>query len=186
MFVGDNVEQIDAGTVIEVAEAVRHPDYDDTELKNDLTVLILAKDADVKPRPLAEEGVLEDAQTVRLAGYGNTDVDSMGGYGIRRMVDVPLASNDPTFGADPETEFVAGAPFLDRDSCNGDSGGPAYVLSGDRWYLVGATSRATESASGGAVTVASTRACAAFGEWITIGSRRALGLTRARRGKRWR
>ena len=43
------------------------------------------------------------------------------------MVDVPLASNDPKYGADAETEFVAGAPFLDRDSCNGDSGGPAYV-----------------------------------------------------------
>ena len=134
---GDNVEQPDAGKVIEVEEAVRHPDYDDTDLKNDLSVLVLAEDADVTPRPLVGEGVLEDAHTVRLAGYGNTDVDSMGGYGIRRMVDVPLASNDPAFGADPETEFVAGAPFLDRDSCNGDSGGPAYVRSGDSWYRGG-------------------------------------------------
>ncbi len=146
VFVGDNVEQLDAGTVIEVADAVRHPDYDDDSLTSDLSVLILAEDAEVKPRPLAEEGVLEAAQTVRLAGYGNTDVDSMGGYGLRRMVDVPLASNDPKFGADADTEFVAGAPFLDRDSCNGDSGGPAYVRAGDDWYLVGATSRATESA----------------------------------------
>ncbi len=166
VFVGDNVEQLDAGTVIEVADAVRHPDYDDAALTNDLTVLILAKDADVKPRPIAEDGALEAAQTVRLAGYGNTDVDSMGGYGLRRMVDVPLASNDPKFGADADTEFVAGAPFLDRDSCNGDSGGPAYVLSGDHWYLVGATSRATDSAirrcgDGGIYT-----RVRAFDEWI--------------------
>ena len=166
VFVGDNVEQLDAGKVIEVEEAVRHPDYDDTDLKNDLSVLVLAEDADVTPRALVGEGVLEDAHTVRLAGYGNTDVDSMGGYGIRRMVDVPLASNDPAFGADPETEFVAGAPFLDRDSCNGDSGGPAYVRSGDSWYLVGATSRATDSAirrcgDGGIYT-----RVLAFDEWI--------------------
>ena len=146
VFVGDNVEQLGAGTVIEVADAVRHPEYDTPSWTHDLAVLILAEDAEVKPRPIAEEDALEAAQTVRLAGYGNTDVDSIGGYGLRRMVDVPLASNDPKYGADAETEFVAGAPFLDRDSCNGDSGGPAYVLSGDHWYLVGATSRATASA----------------------------------------
>lgn len=146
IFVGDNVEQPEAGTIIEVADAVRHPDYDNAPFANDLSVLILAADADVPPRPLADEGILEAAHTVRLAGYGNTDVDSMGGYGIRRLVDVPLASNDPKFGADPATEFVAGAPFLDRDSCNGDSGGPAYLHAGDAWYLAGATSRATNSA----------------------------------------
>jgi secreted trypsin-like serine protease len=89
--------------------------------------------------------MLEGAGTVRLAGYGNTDVFSSGGYGIRRMVDVPLASDDPKYGADVTTEFVAGAPFLDRDSCNGDSGGPAYVHAQGGWYLVGATSRATAS-----------------------------------------
>lgn len=146
VFVGDDVSKPDDGKVIAVDEAVRHPDYDDDTLSNDLSVLILAEDADLAPRPLAEDGVLEEAQTVRLAGYGNTDPDSTGGYGIRRMVDVPLASNDPAFGADSATEFVAGAPFLDRDSCNGDSGGPAYVKSGADWYLVGATSRATDSA----------------------------------------
>jgi secreted trypsin-like serine protease len=145
VFVGDNVEHLEAGTVIEVADAVRHPEYDTPNLTHDLTVLILANDAEVKPRPIADEDTLEAAQTVRLAGYGNTDVDSSGGYGVRRMVDVPLASNDPKYGADAKTEFVAGAPFLDRDSCNGDSGGPAYVLSEDHWHLVGATSRATES-----------------------------------------
>jgi hypothetical protein len=146
VFVGDDVDKLDEGTVIEVTDAVRHPEYDDDTLANDLSVLILAADAEVTPRPLAPEDALEGAQSVRLAGYGNTDVDSTGGYGIRRMVDVPLASNDPGFGANPDTEFVAGAPFLDRDSCNGDSGGPAYVMSGREWYLVGATSRATDSA----------------------------------------
>ena len=108
-------------------------------------MLILAEEASVEPRPLAEDGMLDGAHSVRLAGFGNTDVFSTGGYGIRRMVDVPLASNDPQFGADAATEFVAGAPFLDRDSCNGDSGGPAYVQADGEWFLVGATSRATAS-----------------------------------------
>ena len=46
---------------------------------------------------------------------------------------------------DPELEFVAGQPFLDRDSCSGDSGGPAYVAADGDWLLAGATSRATSS-----------------------------------------
>jgi hypothetical protein len=143
---GDDVEQVDAGTVIGVADAVRHPDYSDEPWANDLCVLILDEDADVEPRELADDATLEDARTVRLAGYGNTDVDSSGGYGVRRMVDVPLAGRDSAYGAEFDKEFVAGAPFLDKDSCNGDSGGPAYVRQGDGWYLIGATSRATESA----------------------------------------
>lgn len=146
IFIGDDVEQLDDGTVIGVADAVRHPDWTDDPLANDLDVLILDEDADVEPRLLADDAALEDAHTVRLAGYGNTDVDSSGGYGVRRMVDVPLAGQDPAYGADFDKEFVAGAPFLDKDSCNGDSGGPAYVRQGDSWCLIGATSRATASA----------------------------------------
>jgi hypothetical protein len=146
VFVGDDVRAPAEGREISVEHAVRHPDYDDNPMANDLCVLILAEDAGVEPRPLAGSGMLEAAGSVRLAGYGNTDVFSSGGYGIRRVVDVPLASDDPKFGSDAVKEFVAGAPFLDRDSCNGDSGGPAYVEAGGSWYLAGATSRATASA----------------------------------------
>ena len=77
------------------------------------------------------------------------------------MVDVPLASNDPRFGAHVEYEFVAGAPFLDRDSCNGDSGGPAYVKADGAWYFVGATSRATAS---------TVRPCGDGGIYVRVGA----------------
>jgi secreted trypsin-like serine protease len=145
VFVGNDVTEPQAGVEIKVAQSVRHPDFNAETLENDLTVLILAGDANVKPRALAEDGMLEAASSVRLAGFGNSDVWSSGGFGLRRMVDVPLASNDPKYGANVEYEFVAGAPFLDRDSCNGDSGGPAYVKADGEWYLAGATSRATAS-----------------------------------------
>lgn len=166
VFVGADVTKPEAGQEIEVAERYRHPDYSDAPIANDLTVLVLAEQPDVPPRALAEDGMLEAAGTVRLAGYGNTDVFSSGGYGIRRMVDVPLGSDDPKYGADVAKEFVAGAPFLDRDSCNGDSGGPAYVRAEGAWYLVGATSRATASTvrpcgDGGIYT-----RVRAFQEWI--------------------
>jgi Trypsin len=145
VFVGEDVGRPADGQVIPVRDAVAHPDYEPPHPTHDLSVLILAEAAEVAPRRIGD-ATTPAAATVRLAGFGNTDVFSSGGYGRRRMVDVPIASPNPEFGADPETEFVAGAPFLDRDSCNGDSGGPAYVQVGDDWLLAGATSRATASA----------------------------------------
>jgi secreted trypsin-like serine protease len=145
VFVGQNVDEPGAGEVISVLTASAHPEYAPPQPNHDLSVLVLSEDASVEPRAIAGDVMLRAAGSVRVTGFGNTDVDSTGGYGRRRMVDVPLASDDPKLGADPKTEFVAGAPFLDRDSCNGDSGGPAYVQANRRWYLAGATSRATNS-----------------------------------------
>lgn len=145
IFVGDDVDKPHAGTVIAVRDASSHPNYAPPDPTHDIAVLILEEDADCEPRPIANADMLQAATSVRLAGYGNTDPNSSGGYGKRRMVDVALASPDRKYGADPDSEFVAGAPFLDRDSCNGDSGGPAFIQSKRRWYLAGATSRATAS-----------------------------------------
>jgi endonuclease G len=81
----------------------------------------------------------------------------MFGYGVKRQVDVPIASNDcrgssaghddhTAYGCDIGLEIVAGRPLLAQDSCNGDSGGPFYVLDKKKWVLAGVTSRATDSA----------------------------------------
>ena len=145
VFIGKDVEFPEDGEVIGVRTALAHPDYRPPRPTGDIAVLVLERPASVTPRRIATPDQLAAAAFVRLAGFGNTDVHSSGGYGRRRMVDVPIASDDPRHGADAATEFVAGAPLLDRDSCNGDSGGPAYVQSGGGWVLAGATSRATAS-----------------------------------------
>jgi secreted trypsin-like serine protease len=145
VFLGKDVDFPEDGEVIEAETALAHPDYRPPRATGDISVLVLARPAEVTPRPIATREQVAAAAFVRLAGYGNTDVHSSGGYGRRRVVDVPIASDHPRYGADADTEFVAGAPFLDRDSCNGDSGGPAYVQSGGQWFLAGATSRATAS-----------------------------------------
>ena len=75
------------------------------------------------------------------------------------MVDVPVASSlgdgtvttaagtveDATFyRCSSGREMVAGAASLDKDTCNGDSGGPLFVQSSDgNLYLAATTSRAT-------------------------------------------
>jgi hypothetical protein len=146
VFVGTDVTRPGDGRVIGVRDRATHPSYKPPRRQDDIAVLLLKERVvDVAPRPIAKTSALGKARSVRVVGYGNTDIYGSTGYGIRRMVDVPLATNDPRFGGDPKSEFVAGAPFLDRDSCSGDSGGPAYVSSNGRWLLAGATSRATAS-----------------------------------------
>jgi hypothetical protein len=50
-------------------------------------------------------------------------------------------------GCDRSLGLVAGRPLLQRDTCNGDSGGPFYVTGPDGGRLLAAaTSRATDSA----------------------------------------
>jgi hypothetical protein len=145
-FIGVDVDKPDDGRIVKVRDRAVHPSYETREPHGDVALLILDEAIDdVAPRRIAPATALDRQQSVRVVGYGHTDVDGSTGYGERRLVDVPLATNDPRFGGDPATEFVAGAPFLDRDSCSGDSGGPAYVSRRGRWLLVGATSRATAS-----------------------------------------
>ncbi|WP_054048524.1 trypsin-like serine protease [Alloactinosynnema sp. L-07] len=145
VFTGVDVHFPDHGEVVQVDHSVAHPAYKPPDPLQDIAVLVLAEPVAVEPRAVATAEQIGQATFVRLAGYGNTDVHSIAGFGRRRMVDVPMAGKLAAYGADFASEFVAGRPFLDRDSCNGDSGGPAYVKVGDQWLLAGATSRATKS-----------------------------------------
>lgn len=133
------------GRIVNVRQAVPHPDYvpfDNGRPHNDLTVLLLAEEVtDVRPRRIATAQELRAAKTTRLVGFGNTDVASTGGYGTKRMVDVGLVGEPTAYGALEGKEFAAGKPYLDRDSCNGDSGGPTYIDISGAWLLAGATSR---------------------------------------------
>ena len=72
------------------------------------------------------------------------DLDS----GPKRIADVVVVSPDgkkcdgQLYGADPDLEFVA--EDQRSDTCNGDSGGPAYLKTATgEWLLAGATSRPT-------------------------------------------
>jgi secreted trypsin-like serine protease len=145
------------GKVVKVKKRVPHPKYHKVN-RNDLMVLLLAENVTgVTPRPLAKKGLIDAATDARVVGFGNTEASGTFGYGKKRFVDVPIASTScqgsvdghddkVSYGCDPGLELVAGRPMLAQDTCTGDSGGPLYVLEGEKWLLAGATSRATDSA----------------------------------------
>jgi V8-like Glu-specific endopeptidase len=125
----------------------------------DVAVLTLDSPLTIPPRALASSSLLDSANFGRAVGFGVGANGLTDPAGVKRMVDVPMASiacngtvkvGQSTF---PDAtyyhcasgrEIVAGAPSLDKDTCNGDSGGPLYVQSSDgSLYLAGTTSRAT-------------------------------------------
>jgi secreted trypsin-like serine protease len=147
------------GAVIGVSKAVRHPGYDKShEERDDLLVLVLEKKSTVAPRQIADTKSIDAATDGRAVGFGNVDSTGSIGYGVKRMVDIPIASNAcrgtvkgkgtdaKVYGCNRNVELVAGKPMLAKDSCSGDSGGPLYIPKGKGWLLAGATSRATTSA----------------------------------------
>lgn len=147
------------GRIVKVKKRVRHPKYHQAGKHNDLMVLVLETDvADVAPRGLASGPSIDKATDGRVVGFGATEPSGEFGYGRKQQVDVPIASNackaqvdghddNVSYGCDRNLELVAGRPLLARDTCNGDSGGPFYIIgpNGGR-LLAAATSRATDSA----------------------------------------
>jgi secreted trypsin-like serine protease len=146
------------GVVYTATPKVHHQYTPGTE-ENDLTVLVLDTPANVPPRRIAPSDLIDAAPFGRVVGFGNTDPEGTSGYGVKRWVDVPIASaacsgsvdgkqDSQAYGCFSAREIVAGKPLLGKDSCTGDSGGPFYLRAADNtWYVAGATSRATNKAA---------------------------------------
>jgi len=131
-----------------VRRVVVNPGYPRT-MGNDISVLILKNEADVKPIPIASTADMAAATKTMLVGFGSTNAMATKGFGIRKVeVDILRAAADDldeaedTLGFESDFEFVAGGEG--HDSCNGDSGGPAYILVNGVRKVAGLTSRATE------------------------------------------
>jgi hypothetical protein len=85
--------------------------------------------------------------SVQVVGFGHTNQAGTTGWGTKRYTDVPIRSfdcSDDRIGGFPEVEFSAGKNRGERDTCKGDSGGPALWQEDGRWLLAGTTSRLTK------------------------------------------
>jgi hypothetical protein len=113
-------------------------DFNDKSLVDDIAIVHLQKPMIVKFSELhggtpALEALLKDSTPVSFVGYGYELIDgSPGGLGIKRMVTMTLAEVRPK-------TIHYGEPG--RNTCNGDSGGPAlFTDSSKKWLLAGITS----------------------------------------------
>ncbi len=145
------------GEVVSVERVFVHPDYDDALVpSHDLAVLVLAQAAQTAPVPVAAQGEVDAEDNVTLVGFGYEHPTQNVGFGTKRKVDVPLTgitgltpdevtALEQLHGFDARYEIHAGRKMLGKDSCNGDSGGPAYVGAVAARKVAAVTSRAAFS-----------------------------------------
>jgi endonuclease G len=150
-----DMNSLSKAEIVPAKACVQHPSYPSTGL-SDLSVIVLRREAKTKPIVVASTPELVKAEETTLVGFGNSDFKSTRGFGRKREVDVEIthlrrSTNDDLddaeeqFGFESDLEFTAGGEGF--DSCNGDSGGPAYIRVGSGLRLAGLTSRAFEHAT---------------------------------------
>jgi MYXO-CTERM domain-containing protein len=135
----------DGGPEIDIATVRRHPTFDAETLDNDIALALLAEDAPAGatpwPLPAAPLDASAVGATLRLVGFGRSAAGD-GGPPQKRVGTATLTSLDPTtLGFSPSPS----------QTCEGDSGGPAFATIGGVEAIVGVTS------SGDAACAASAR-----------------------------
>lgn len=126
-----------------------HPQFNAATHANDIAVIILEEDiSHIKPAGIAESDQIDSATTVRIVGFGHENTSASVRSGLKRAVDVAVASTDFTgmrdrrnFRFHQGTELMMGLPALGRDRCAIDGGSPYYVRTGNRWRVACLASR---------------------------------------------
>lgn len=159
VYFGDNVQHATNTATVSGGDTMI-PCEQNLQLENgDVAIVRTNALLTIPPRAFASAALTNSATFGSVVGFGigmNPVIDPAG---IKRLVDVPMASVSCTGSVTTSNglvadsayyhcasgrELVAGAQSLDKDSCNGDSGGPLYVLSQDgSLYLAATTSRPT-------------------------------------------
>ena len=138
------------------AQLIQHPQYAQGPISfepsgigqdNDIGVIVLAEAINsqqttpVLPAARLRDLVARQTQVV-VSGYGVTDDNNPANdrAGTLHIGETPYLQRS-------EFEMLAGGNGL-VDTCNGDSGGPAYVILDGQRFLVGVTSRAAHDSVG--------------------------------------
>lgn len=127
IYFGSDATQ--GGEWVPVRSFQAHPMFDYPTLANDISVVILdaPAPADVTPVPMASLPPAVGAQA-RFVGFGYTEVGPAGEYGRKYQMTTDITSVDATL-------FSYGVA-----TCNGDSGGPAFLTVAGVEVLAGVTS----------------------------------------------
>lgn len=132
---------------VRVVREYVHPLFEKRNLSNDLLLLELEAAADVEPSPLFRGEVTNSpsfvGSTLVTVGFGVSDGEKNTGFGVKRVVRFPLLAVGPadvggSVGTIDGTQFYYRSP--DRNTCDGDSGGPSFIVRDGVEYVVGVTS----------------------------------------------
>ena len=115
-------------TTIQASSIEAHPGYNAYNISNDIGLVHLAQDAPVEPMPIVTS--MDSSWVGRslfFVGYGVDNGYNQTGAGIKRAVWMAISSVD-------STTFRYDDP--NRNTCNGDSGGPAFTQDANGTYFV--------------------------------------------------
>ena len=137
VYPGPDFSKATAADLLAVKEAHYNPKFDVNNLPNgnDVGVAILANalPATVVPLPFNRTSMDSgfDGQPVRFVGYGLDNAAAQTGAGVKRTTTTTLSDHTALL-----VHFADGT----HETCNGDSGGPAFMTLGGRETIVGLTS----------------------------------------------
>jgi V8-like Glu-specific endopeptidase len=115
-----------------VASIKAHPSYNASTLANDIGVVTLSADAPVTPlKLLGSMDASWAGKELVFVGFGANNGVNQTGYGKKRFVRMPVASVSAK-------QFSYSTPG--KNTCNGDSGGPAFAEVNGETLLAGVTS----------------------------------------------
>lgn len=153
-----SLEHASGGTVIEVEEAVNHPDYQPswgggaTGRADDVTLLKLARPAPAAAVPVGLTAVKDPAETPRVLGWGMTAIGASGPADRLKQLDAGYRPVEDCAGNDIVAQYPHHSVCLDnpggQSAASMDSGGPIVVERGGSWVQV-ASVRGTGGPSGG-------------------------------------
>jgi len=139
------------GESIDIVRTTSHPN---SWVNYDVAVVELEHAAAAPPRMLALDCIahdwLTDGAEVAIVGYGATDAFATEWTTLLHEARATVTDADCSDldqgcqeAISPGGEVIAGGSGV--DSCNGDSGGPLYLITSEGDFLVGTTSRATDT-----------------------------------------
>ena len=158
VYLGPDFGQATTANMLPAASAHYHPSFNSSDLGggNDVGVVIMqnALPSYITPLPYNRASMDSlDGRTVRFVGYGLDNATTQTGGGIRRQTTTTLTDHTALL-----LHFADGT----HETCNGDSGGPAFMNLGGQEIIVGLTSYGDVAcADGGYDTRVDT-----FADWI--------------------
>jgi secreted trypsin-like serine protease len=127
-LIGKDLNNVQYTLAVESVKA--HLNWDSRALRNDIGLLILAQDAPIAPlrvntSPMTQSWV---GKQLFFVGYGVTNGSTQTGAGTKRAVWMKISTVEDTIFTHSDDPG--------KNTCNGDSGGPAFYMNEKGEYVV--------------------------------------------------